>query len=135
MGGVSHHGLGLPFSNQVRHNLALVLTDVHQILFCPSIFINGSQDLLWVSSKLLNVGSRVHKVQELNFATIVKEDCSFLRCVRLLLVELRHAVQTISVLDSLNAFAAWLFLLRLVWQCSRITSSRTPISASKQINR
>lgn len=89
---LSHHGLGFPLCDEIRHDPALVLADVHEVLLCPSILVNGSEDFLGVAAQLVDVGTGVDKVQQLDLAAVVEEDCGFLGCICLLLVELRHAV-------------------------------------------
>ena len=42
-----YHHLRLPLRNQIRNNLPFVATDVHEILFGPTIFVNGFQQSLW----------------------------------------------------------------------------------------
>lgn len=87
----TRHGLRLDFCNQVGHDFALVLSNVHEILFCACKLINGRQYTFGGATNLLNVGLAIDEVKNLNFTTIVEEHLLLL-VVGLAFVEPRHLV-------------------------------------------
>lgn len=85
----SYHCLRLDLCDEVAHDLAFVLADIHEVLLRPAILVNGLQDFGGVATDLVDVGSAVNGVQELDFAAVVEEDFLLLG-IRFALVEFWH---------------------------------------------
>jgi len=66
------HDLRLTGGDQGCHNLALVITNIHQILLRPAIFVYGLQDLFGRPPYPLYGWMVVHKMQQFYFSTVVK---------------------------------------------------------------
>ena len=83
------HCFWLDFCNQLRHDLALVLTDVHKIFLCTGKLIDCGQHSRWGATNVLYVGLVVNVVQDLNLAAIIEEHF-FLLGVGFVLLKVRH---------------------------------------------
>lgn len=57
-----YHDLWLPVGNQVYNDLPFVVTDIHEILFGASIFVNGFQDFLGRASNVVYGGMAVYEM-------------------------------------------------------------------------
>lgn len=66
------HGGRSDLCDERGHNLALVVTHIHEVFCRARVLVNGGEHGGRVVADLLNAGLRVDKVEELNLAAIVE---------------------------------------------------------------
>ena len=58
-----YHYLWLPLRDQIRHDSAFVIANVHEILFGPTVLVNCRQHFVWRIPDLFYRRMTVYKVQ------------------------------------------------------------------------